>query len=93
MTTEEDARRLAAAVEARRQRQDRWARQGPRAVLRNLGVVGSLGWLLVIPPLGGALLGRWLDRHFGAGVFWSATLIFVGAALGGALVWQRVNRS
>ena len=93
MTAEEDARRMASAVQKHRERRERSARQGPRALLRNLGLVGALGWQLVLPPLGGALLGRWLDRRFGAGVFWSATLIFVGAAAGAALVWKQVKRS
>ncbi len=93
MTSPEDARRLAGAVQKRRERRERWAHEGPRALLRNLGLVGSLGWLLVLPPLGGALVGRWLDRRFESGVFWSVTFIFAGAALGGALVWRQVRRS
>lgn len=93
MTSQDDAHRLASAVRRRRERRERWSRQGPRALLRNLGLVGALGWQLALPPLAGALLGRWLDRRFDAGVFWSATLIFVGAALGGALVWKQVTRS
>jgi ATP synthase protein I len=61
--------------------------------LRNLGLVGSLGWLLVLPPVAGAWLGRWLDNHYHSGVFWSATLIFCGVLLGAGLVWQKVRRS
>ena len=84
---------MASAVRTRRERRDRWLREGPRALLRNLGLVGSLGWLLVLPPLGGALLGRRLDSHYATGVFWSATLIFCGVILGAVLVWQKVRKS
>ncbi|HVT08457.1 MAG TPA: AtpZ/AtpI family protein [Polyangia bacterium] len=84
---------MASAVRRRRERRDRWLREGPGALVRNLGLVGSLGWLLVLPPLAGAVLGRRLDSHYHAGVFWSATFIFCGAVLGGVLVWQKVKRS
>ena len=93
MTSRDDSQRMASAVRKRRERHDHWLREGPRALLRNLGLVGALGWFLVLPPLGGALLGRWLDNRYASGVFWSATLIFCGAALGAALVWQKVRRS
>ena len=84
---------MASAVRKRRERRDRWLREGPRALLRNLGLVGSLGWLLVLPPLAGAMLGRRLDSHYASGVFWSATLIFGGVVLGAVLVWQKVRKS
>lgn len=93
MTSKDTSEQMASAVRKRRDRRDRWLREGSRALLRNLGLVGSLGWLLVLPPLGGALLGRRLDTRFGSGVFWSATLIFCGAALGAALVWQKLRKS
>ena len=93
MTSRSDADEMAAAVRKRRDRRDRWRRTGPRALLRNLGLVGSLGWMLVLPPLAGALVGRWLDTRYRAGVFWSATFIFVGVVAGAALVWQQVRRS
>jgi ATP synthase protein I len=84
---------MASAVRRRRDRRDRWLREGPHALLRNLGLVGSLGWLLVLPAVAGAWLGRRLDHRYGSGVFWSATLIFCGVVLGAALVWQRVRKS
>jgi ATP synthase protein I len=87
------AEQLADAVRKRRERRDRWLAEGPRALLRNLGMVGALGWLVVVPTVAGALAGRWIDRRTGAGIFWSATCIFAGVVLGGWLVWQKVNKS
>ena len=84
---------MASAVRKRRDRRERWLREGPRALLRSLGLVGSIGWLLVLPPVAGAWLGRELDIRFGGGVFWSATLIFCGVVLGAVLVWQRIRKS
>jgi len=82
---------LARAVEQRRARRRLWARLGDSPVVRHLAMIGSLGWLLVTPTLLGALAGRWLDAILGSGVFWSASLIVLGAALGFWMVWQRLE--
>ena len=40
----------------------------------------------------GVLVGRWLDRTFETGIFFSGSLIFLGVTFGCYLAWQRVNR-
>ena len=47
---------------------------------RGLGLVGSVGWMVVLPALLGAFLGRWIDRRSGTGIFWTLSLLFVGLA-------------
>lgn len=79
------------AVELRRARRRLHARFADHVFLRHLAMLGSLGWLLVTPPLLGAFVGRWLDRMLRSGVFWSASLIVLGAALGLWLVWRRLE--
>ena len=37
---------------------------------------------IVIPTLIGLFVGRWLDRAFGTGIFWTAPLLVLGLALG-----------
>jgi ATP synthase protein I len=54
-------------------------------------MMGRFGWTIVTPILLGAFIGRWLDRSLGSGVFWSATLVFLGAAAGFWAVWKRMN--
>jgi ATP synthase protein I len=56
-----------------------------------LAMMGRFGWTIVGPILLGAFVGRWLDRTFNSGVFWSAALVFAGAALGFWAVWKRMN--
>lgn len=81
------AERMARSVRRLRER-----RQARGTIARNLAVVGTLGWLMVVPTLVGAFVGRWLDRRLGSGIFWSATLIFLGAVGGSYFVWQRVHQ-
>jgi ATP synthase protein I len=54
-------------------------------------MMGRFGWTMVAPILLGAFAGRWLDRAFDTGVFWSATLVFSGAAFGFWAMWKRMN--
>jgi ATP synthase protein I len=59
---------------------------------RGLGLVGTVGWMVSLPAVFGALLGRWLDVRFAAGVFWTLTLLVAGLALGCATAWRHVWR-
>lgn len=79
-------------VRRTRERRNRWAREGERPVGRNLALIGALGWLVVVPTLLGLLAGRWFDRMAGGGIFWTASLIFAGVALGGWLAWKRIEQ-
>lgn len=79
------------AVKLRRARRRLFEHFGDRSLMRSLAALGSLGWLLVAPTLLGVLFGRWLDRTLGSGVFWSASLIILGAIAGMWLVWQRLE--
>ncbi len=83
--------RLTRSVEEREEREDRWKREGERPIWRNLSMLGSFGWLIVVPILIGALLGSWLDSKAGSGVFWSGSFIFAGAVIGFSMVWRRIK--
>lgn len=59
---------------------------------QGLGMVGSVGWMVSLPAILGALLGRWLDARFGLGTFWTLSLLTVGLALGCTSAWRHVRR-
>lgn len=80
------------SVEVRRAREEHWRLTGERPVWRNLSMIGMLGWLIVTPILLGALLGHWLDQAFGKAVFWTGSLIFLGAVIGFYMAWQRIEK-
>jgi len=86
-----EERELEDAVERAHRRREHWLRAGEWPLGRSLAMMGRLGWTMVAPILLGALVGRWLDRTFNTGVFWSATLLFAGAAFGFWAVWKRMN--
>jgi ATP synthase protein I len=80
------------AVEASQERAERWKREGERSLGQNLAMIGSLGWLIVVPTLAGVAMGRWLDHKFGTGIQFTGALIAVGVALGGWLAWRRIGK-
>lgn len=81
------------AVKRRRERRARWQREGERSIGQNLALIGVLGWTIVTPTLVGVFVGRWLDREFGAGLFWTLGLLVLGLALGCTLAWRRMHQT
>jgi ATP synthase protein I len=84
---------LVKKTQLRRDRHERWLREGEMSVGRRLAQIGVLGWIIVTPMLLGILLGRWLDTHFGTGVFWTAPFLMLGLGIGGWSAWKWMNAS
>lgn len=84
--------RLDEVVKLRRGRRERWQREGERSIGRNLAMIGALGWTIVTPILIGIFAGRWLDRSFASGIFWTLGLLVAGLAAGCWLAWKRIYR-
>tara|TARA_R110000850_G_scaffold49695_8_gene122463 strand:- start:11722 stop:12015 length:294 start_codon:yes stop_codon:yes gene_type:complete len=82
---------LVTQARLRRDRHDRWLREGDMSVGRRLAQIGVLGWIFVVPTLAGLFFGRWLDARFETGIFWSAPLMFLGVCLGGWTAWKWMN--
>ncbi len=59
---------------------------------QGLGMVGAVGWMVSLPAVLGALLGRWLDRHGVSGVFWTLALLVAGLILGCASAWRHAQK-
>jgi len=84
--------RMADAIRKRQERQVRWRREGELSVARFVGQIGILGWIIVAPTLLGLFIGRWLDRTFDAGIFWSAALLVLGVTIGFWSGWRWMHR-
>jgi ATP synthase protein I len=67
------------------------ARHG-NGVWFGLGMMGLIGWSVVVPTLLGAALGGWLDsRHVGGGS-WTLALLIAGLVLGCWNAWHWVTK-
>ena len=88
MTVRDERDPLVEAVKIRGARRLRWMRDGDPSVAGHLAQIGVLGWIVVVPMLIGVVVGRWLDRTLHSGIFWTAPLLMLGAALGCWSAWK-----
>ena len=78
-------------VEQRVKRMVRAQRERP-TVLGQSVYMGTLGLLLVLPVVGGAYLGRWLDGMMaGYSVRWTLSFLFLGLVIGGVNVYLLIK--
>lgn len=69
------------------------ARQHPApGIWFGLGMMGLIGWSVVVPTLLGAALGLWIDRHYPGGRSWTLALLVAGLALGCWNAWRWVGK-
>jgi len=57
-----------------------------------LGMMGLIGWSVVVPTLLGAALGLWLDRRYPDTRSWTLALLMAGLALGCLNAWHWVAK-
>lgn len=68
---------------------DRFRRREPNLRFwHSLSLIGSVGWPVVLLSTGGALLGRYLDQRFDAGVRLTLTLLTIGSVLGCVIAYR-----
>jgi len=58
------------------------ARKSTQGVWFGLGMMGLVGWSVVVPTLLGAALGIWLDNHHPGQHPWTLALLVVGLVVG-----------
>ena len=63
------------------------ARKSTQGVWLGLGMMGLVGWSVVVPTLLGAALGIWLDKHHPGKHAWTLALLVGGLGLGCLNAW------
>jgi len=87
--TPEDGSALAGQIGAKAARKLK-ARKSTQGVWFGLGMMGLIGWSVVVPTLLGAALGLWLDQHHPGKHAWTLALLVVGLAIGCLNAWYWV---
>lgn len=82
---------LARRIEEQARRRARSRREKVGNLWQQVARVGTLGWMIVLPIVGGALLGHLLDRRFDTGVRWALALMSVGMVAGGFALWRAIQ--
>lgn len=81
--------REVAAKAARKLKAQRNVTQG---VWFGLGMMGLIGWSVVVPTLLGAALGIWLDNRHPGSHSWTLMLLVIGLCLGCLNAWHWVAK-
>lgn len=68
------------------------ARRNVSGVWFGLGMMGLIGWSVVVPTLLGAALGIWLDQRYPGGRSWTLALLVAGLVLGCFNAWHWVAK-
>jgi ATP synthase protein I len=77
---------------ARQAQRMRRAEDERRTLIGQTIYLGTLGILFVLPVVGGAYFGRWLDdRLQGYAVHWTISMIFLGIVVGAVNVYLFVR--
>ncbi len=59
---------------------------------QGLNLVGTVGWMVSLPPVFAAFLGRWLDVRSGTGIYWTLSFLFLGLIVGCATAWRHIRQ-
>jgi ATP synthase protein I len=83
---------LAATIGKAAQRRKKARAERRAGLWAQVARVGTLGWMVALPIVGGALLGHFLDRWLHTGIAFSLALLFAGIAAGGYGLWQEIKK-
>jgi ATP synthase protein I len=67
-------------------------RDSKKGVWFGLGMMGLIGWSVVVPTLLGAALGFWLDKSHPGSFSWTLTLLIIGLCIGCLNAWHWVSK-
>lgn len=68
------------------------AQRHPAHAWFGLGMMGLIGWSVVVPTLLGAAIGVWLDRGSTGAFSWTLSLLMAGLVLGCINAWHWVTK-
>ena len=68
------------------------ARRSTQGVWRGLGMMGLIGWSVVVPTLLGVLIGTWLDNRHPGSHSWTLALLVAGLVIGCFNAWLWVAK-
>src|SRR5271167_3758664 len=83
---------LSQEVGAKAARKLKARRKSAPGVWFGLGMMGLIGWSVVVPTLLGAALGIWLDRHHPGKHAWTLALLVAGLSIGCLNAWHWVAK-
>ena len=79
-------------VGAKAARKIKARRNSTQGVWFGLGMMGLIGWSIVVPTLLGTALGVWLDNRHPGAHSWTLMLLIIGLVLGCLNAWHWMGK-
>jgi len=83
---------LADTIDTQARRKLHARRHATPGMWPGLGMMGLIGWSVVVPTLAGAALGLWIDRHYPGPHSWTLALLVGGLVIGCFQAWSWVAK-
>ncbi|MEX1276388.1 MAG: AtpZ/AtpI family protein [Bacteroidota bacterium] len=90
--TSKDELTLAGRIGTKATRKLKARRNVKPGVWFGLGMMGLIGWSVVVPTLLGAALGLWVDKHYPGKLSWTLALLVAGLMIGCLNAWLWVAK-
>ena len=84
--------RSAESIRRSAERMKRARSRPAESPLRGLSAFGVIGWSIVVPTVGGAFLGLWLDQVAPQNFSWPIALILGGVVTGSLIAWRWIEK-
>jgi ATP synthase protein I len=81
-----------AGVQRQRELIERGRREHGQSFWRYVGLIGVVGWSVVVPMAIGVLLGLWIDRKYHTGSRWTLILLLFGLCIGCVNAWRMITK-
>lgn len=88
----ENSSRFASEVETKANRKIKARRHRGTDLWFGLGMMGLVGWSVVVPTLVGTGIGMWLDHRFPRAQSWTLMLLVAGLLIGCFNAWMWVSQ-
>jgi ATP synthase protein I len=89
-STSKNAPNFAGEIRAKAARKMKARRHAAQGIGFGLGMMGIIGWSVVVPTLLGIALGLWLDTHHAGVHSWTLMLLVTGLMIGCLTAWHWV---
>jgi ATP synthase protein I len=83
---------FAGQVGAKAARKLKARRHSTQGVWFGLGMMGLIGWSVVVPTLLGTAAGLWLDKHHPGTHAWTLALLMAGLTIGCLNAWHWIAK-
>jgi ATP synthase protein I len=90
--SEEPTSRFASEIRAKTDRKLRAQAKPKQNLGFGLGMMGLVGWSVVVPTLLGTALGMWLDKNHPGPHPWTLALLVAGLAVGCLNAWHWISK-